>query len=73
MDTNTNTNTDIDIEINKRKIYNEKYYNTNRLKILSSLNKRVECEKCKRVISYGRLNDHMKSKLCAKFSKLNFV
>lgn len=61
------------MEIEKRKLYNEKYYNNNRLIILANLNKKVECQHCGRVVSYSRMNVHCKTKLCKKFSKLIFV
>jgi hypothetical protein len=57
----------------KRKIYNEKYYNSNRLAILAGLNKKVKCEKCGRVVTYSRLNFHKETKLCKKFSTVIFV
>lgn len=61
------------MDIDKRKVYNEKYYNNNRIQILAGLTKKVKCERCNRIVSYSRMSIHLTTKLCDKFSKLNFV
>jgi hypothetical protein len=61
------------MDSSKRKMYNEKYYNNNRVAILAGLNKKVKCEKCGRVVSYQRLNFHKETKLCKKFSQVVFI
>jgi hypothetical protein len=50
--------------------YNKAYYQKTRLKTLERLTAKVECEKCKRVVSYQRLPIHHRSKICLKLSQI---
>ena len=57
----------------ERKIYYKEYYLKNKSKLCDKLNRKVTCDKCGKCVSYSWLSKHQKSKICDKFSKLQFV
>ena len=50
----------------ERKEYNKKYYAENKERIAEMLLAKQECPHCKKFITKGNMQCHMKSKLCAK-------
>ena len=50
----------------ERKEYNKKYYAENKERIAEMLLTKQECPHCKKFITKGNMQCHMKSKLCAK-------
>jgi hypothetical protein len=54
----------------ERKEYNKTYYANNKPIIIKNMLMKVECDKCKRIVSHSRLKNHKKSKLCEKFANL---
>ena len=50
----------------ERKEYNKKYYAENKERIAEMLLTKQECPQCKKFITKGNMQCHMKSKLCAK-------
>ena len=57
----------------ERKQYNKEYYSRTRVKLLDTLNKKVQCNNCGRTLSYSSLKLHQKSKLCKKHGELIYV
>ena len=57
----------------ERKEYNKVYYEVKRETILATLNKKVKCQKCSRIICMSSLKSHALSKLCLKFSNIEYV
>lgn len=45
-------------------MYNKQYYEKNKEKLLEKALTKVECQKCKRIMNYNRLNKHLGSKIC---------
>ena len=54
-----------------RKIYNEKYYATNKKRIADMLLKKVECPFCCRQVAYANLLRHQTTPLCHRNRKHN--
>ena len=50
----------------ERKEYNKKYYAENKERIAEMLLTKQECPHCKKFITKGNMQCHMKSKLCVK-------
>ena len=50
----------------ERKEYNKKYYAENKERIAEMLLTKQECPHCKKLITRGNLQCHMKSKICTK-------
>jgi hypothetical protein len=50
----------------ERKEYNKKYYAENKERIAEMLLTKQECPHCKKFITKGNMQCHMKSKLCTK-------
>ncbi len=53
----------------QRKIYNKKYYDTNKAKIIEKATTKVECEFCKRSVIHNNILKHYKSEICKRKSK----
>ena len=52
-----------------RKEYAEKYYNTNRERILEIMKIRANCNVCGKLVSRSHMNEHKKSLKCLKSLK----
>jgi hypothetical protein len=57
------------MSIEDRKIYNEKYYATNKKRITDMLSKKTECPLCHRQISHSNLQRHQTTPLCIRNRK----
>lgn len=55
-------------------VYNKQYYEKNKEKLLAKALTKVECEKCKRIMNYNRLNKHIASTICINtYNRLKYL
>jgi hypothetical protein len=50
----------------ERKIYNERYYAENKMRISEMLNSKLECPLCHKMHSKANMNRHMNNNICKK-------
>lgn len=55
----------------ERKIYNKKYYETNKSKIISKALTKITCEFCGRSVINNNINKHQKSSICKRKTEQN--
>jgi len=67
---------EIKIKVNEilkedEKLYNQKYYKTNKQKILQHMKQKVICDCCNKSVNKAHLNRHMNTKFCQMVKNKN--